>query len=264
MKAIECAKVSQGGSYIAIPEEFEYKVTPVTEETKWALMPRVRPLHEKLGLEPSRTEREVFNNLREGTEVGILKKLRPDSEGGPEDIAFVAQSLEDFYVSGRRMRVLSIAAKVVVPDYQHHQFGTYMAQEAICRLHPEAVTGRTPNPYAMRTYERTGFIRRMHPIDAWYPTEIRTALAYLIGGRRIAGVDDLRTGLCRAVYPRGEERTFDREGMSEKVARIYSIMTGPIGANLEEGDGIRYWAVVDKRGQIVPSEATALVVSLVA
>lgn len=243
MKAIECVEV------LTIPDGYEYEVTAVTEVTKWDLMPRVRPLHEKLGLKLSRTEREVFYNLKVGTEVGIIKKSATGPEHEAEDVAFVAQSIEEFYVSGRQMRILSIAAKVVAPEHQRHQLGTYLAQEAILRLHPEAVTGRTPNPNAIRAYEKTGFIEEIYPIDKLYPWSIQTAVAVMLGRE---GMEEnkisLRTGRCQMVYPPGTSRTFIREEMSESVDRIFKIMVGPaINANLEEGDGVRYWAPVNRR-----------------
>lgn len=263
MKTAECLETLFEERTISVPEGFKYKIHLVDEISRWDLMPRVRPLHEKLGLKPSRTEKEVFYNLKIGTEVGIMTKLPEDPEDEsqePEDVAFVAQSLEEFVVNGKKMRVLSIAAKVVAPDYQNHLFGTIMAQEAITRLHPDAVTGRTPNPNAIRAYEKTGFIDEIYPIDRLYPWNVQTYVAVMFG-REVIEQDKitLRTGRCEGVYPPGVNRTFDPNSMSEKVSRIYNAMVNPpVNADLENGDGVKYWATVNRIIYACPPEKMAV------
>lgn len=247
----ECRE-TQIREVIVLPAEYKHEVIQVTEERKWGLMARVRPLHEKLGFEPSRTEKEVYYNLRAGTEVSMIEKVGATPKE-IEDVAFVAQNIvDDLDIKGREMRILSIAAKVVAPEYQRHQFGTFLAQEAILRHKPNAVTGRTQNPNALRAYEKTGLLEELFPIDRLYPDSIQIALAVVYGrlsymlDRNVYEDDsvNLRTGLCKGVYPGGAGRFFIAEELSPAAKRIYDRMK-EIAVEFENGDGIRYWALVD-------------------
>lgn len=251
MAAKEC-DAPQGRGLICLPEGYTYKVTPVDEETKWSLMPQVRPLHEKLGFEPSRTEREVFDNTEEGKEVGILK----NPEG--EVIAFVAQRLEELYMSGKQASVVSVATRVVNEDYQRQHFGTFLVQETILRHNPIAITGRTPNANVLRMLEDTGFISEIYPVDNLYPPSVQIALAGMLGQERmIRDRIHLRTGRCIGVY-QGAKLYIDRENLGTGARRIHDILTNPpINANLVEGDGIRYWAVVNKKFYDDPTKAVS-------
>ena len=254
---VECNEASLGGVLIAIPKGYKHEVIQVTEENKWGLMARVRPLHEKLGWEPSRTEKEVYFHLREGTEVSLITALGST----PEDVAFVIQNMVGLDVNGKQKReVLSIAAKVIAPEYQRHQFGTFLAQEAILRHKPAIVTGRTANPNAMRAYEKTNLIEVLLPIDRLYTERLQIDLAVFYGelshmlGRNVYEDDsiNLRTGLCKGVYPPGASELFVVEELGPGARRIYDRMVGPeIGAKLKKDgnddmiDGVRYWAVVN-------------------
>lgn len=245
MSSAKC-EAPEKGSSISLPEGFRLEVTPVTEDTKWELMPIIRPLHEKLGLSPARTEREVFYNTKEGAEVGII--WTPDDEAA----GFVAQGIEEVPVGGKQTRALYIAAKVIAQDYQNHHFGTFLAQEAILRLQAEAVSGRTPNPNAIRAYELTGLVEEIYPIDKLFPYSIQTAMGLMLGIETVSRERlNLRTGRAYRVYPKGESRLFAPEELSERAREIYEKMKNPpISAELEEGDGVRYWGVVKRHSNL--------------
>lgn len=223
--------------------KYKYEVNSVTSENRWNLMARALPLHQLLNYEPARVLREVFNNTEKDGEVVFAKT--PDPE--PKDVGFVAQRLVQVLFEGRPTKVLSILTKVVVPEYQDHNIGTELAIEAIQRLAPDYVTGRTQNPFVIRAYERIEEFKEIIPIAKSYTPRMQLLLALTFGSEGVAEVD-FKNGLCRGVYPSGESRTFVLDKASERVLEIYKIMTGPrIGAILENGDAIRYLAVRDRR-----------------
>lgn len=232
--------------------EFTYEVNEVTKENKWKLMARAMPLHQVLNYEPDRVLEEVFNNTEGAGEIVFAKTSGPK----PKDVGFVAQRLVPITFEGRTINVLSILTKVVEPEYHKQNIGTELAIEALQRLDPDYVTGRTQNPFVIRAYERTGEFKDIMPIAKphTYSPKMQLLLVLTLGLEGVKGTD-LRTGLCEGAYPAGENRTFVLDNASERVLEIYTAMTSsPIGAVIENGDAIRYLAPRDKRTRSHPAE----------
>lgn len=206
-----------------------------------AIMGRVMPLHEEvLNLAKPRTYAEVIRNVIRATEVVFAVTIEPE----PKDIGVVVQTVKTVTIGGESLKVVMIAMRGVLPDYQKYGVGTDFVVDAIKRHEPHGFTGRTPNPNIFRSYKRVPQIGEISPIDKPYSPKMRTFMAAFLSDAELS-TTDLNTGRCIGVYPRGAERLVTYDPNDREMNRILKIMTGPrIGANLEEGDGVRYWASV--------------------
>lgn len=212
--------------------DFEMDVVKVTRTNRFEVLARVKPFHDGLTLAKGRTMEELYRNV----DVGADAVFVTTSDG--EDIGVVVERLKTFNIGGREWRVLKRLLRAVMPDYQRRGTGTALTDEAINRLNPDVITGRTPNPYVFRADEISSRVGNIHPIYKLHTYETGLLLVATLDSRSIAETD-LRTGVCKGVYPLGENRLFNLEGASQKVLEIYARMI-ELGANLEEGDGIRY------------------------
>lgn len=237
---IEASMVETGtGSY-------PFDVQEVTEANRFDVMARVKPFHDRLALAMGRTLEELYRNVDVGAEAVFI--TTKDPEKGPErDIAVVVERLKEVNIGGREYRVLMRFLRAVDPNIQGQGLGTMLTDEPIERLQPDAVTGRTPNPYVFRADEKSRYIATMHPIHRLHTDRTRLLLVATLDPKSLAKTN-LRTGVCKGVYPPGENRLFNLEGASQRVIDIHTIMTGPeIDADLEAGDGIRYLNWVNLR-----------------
>jgi len=216
--------------------EFRFEVQQVTEENRFDLMARVEPFHGQLKLDRGRFLAELYNNVSPGAEAVFITTTDPD----PRDVACVVERLKTINLGGHEHKVLMRYLRAVAPDYQRRGIGTALTDEPVNRLEPDAITGRTPNPYVFRADELSPRIGTIHPIHKLHTPRTRILLVATLDPKSIAEADSI-TGRCRGVYPKGENRLFSLEGASERVLEIYRRMIGPeVGVVLDEGDGIRY------------------------
>lgn len=223
--------------------DFEMDVVKVTRINRFNVLARVKPFHDGLSLAKGRTMEELYRNVDVGCEAVFV------TTNDGEDIAVVVERLKTVNIGGREYKVLKRFLRAVSPDYQQRGIGTALTDEPIGRLEPHAITGRTPNPYVFRSDELSPRVGGIHPIHRLHTPETRLLLVATLDSKSIAETD-LRTGVCKGVYPFGENRLFSLEGASERVLEIHARMI-ELGANLEEGDGLRYLELVkhDPRGR---------------
>lgn len=238
---------------------YNFEHFKITRDNKIGLLLRAWIIHKELYLDSEREFKELKDHFREGGEA-VFVTTRNDN---PQDIGYVEQRLREVNIGGDLTRVLTIGAKVVssggagvFPEgpkneaigSQGRGIGRALATDAVLYYQPDAVSGRTPNPYAILSYYRTGLIKEIYPIDRLIPPDQRDILAVLLDRMGVLNETDIRTGLCNGAYPPGESRLFVLNPDNADAVRIYNAMTNPpVGANLNAGDGVRYWARTDER-----------------
>lgn len=235
-----------------LPPDLNIDVQRITRLNRFEVLARVMPFHNELRLAKGRTMEELYRNVVEGAEAVFV------TTNDGQDIAVVVERLKTINIGGREYKVLKRFLRAVNQDYQRRGIGTALTDEPIDRLEPYAITGRTPNPYVFRADELSPRVGSIYPIHKLHTSETRLLLVATLDPRSIAETD-LRTGVCRGVYPLGENRLFSLEGASERVLEIYARMI-ELGANLENGDGIRYLELVKHVTEPRGREKFALVV----
>lgn len=212
------------------------------------LMGRVMPIQESvLNLAKPRTYGEVIRNVMRATELVFAVTI----EDEPKDVGVIVQAVRTVIIQGSPLKGVMVAMRAVLPEYQKTGIGTEFVIDAIDRHNPDGFTGRTPNPNIFRAYRNVPRIGRITPLDGLYSPRMQTYMAVFLSPAELE-TTNLRTGLCKRVYPIGAERLFTYDPNDLEMVAILEKMTGSdIGAKLEEGDGIRYWASVipDSRGK---------------
>lgn len=233
---------SYSGGDSSVHAAFRFDVQQITEANRFDVMARVQPFHDRLKLAHGRTLEELHRNVSVGAEAVFVQKLDSD-----EDIAVVVQRLKEINLGGEKHRVLKRLLRAVAPDNQQAGIGTALTNEAIERLMPEAITGRTPNPLVFGADEHSPYIRTIFAIHRLYTHYPQTLLIATLDENSLAETN-LRTGVCKGAYPPGQFRLFSLEGLSPRNMAIYHRMTDPepygLGADLEAGDAIRYMEMV--------------------
>lgn len=221
---------------------YHFEVVPInTEKDRYRIMERAEPFHNLLELTKGRNYQELYNNLEVGGEA--IFAVLDGSE--PLDIGIVEGRLKRVVLgAGEEVRVYKRNLRAVKKEYQKHKVGQELTNYIVETEAPDAFTGRTPNPYVIRADEESPYITTIFPIHKLYSPKAELVLLRTLDEAQIAEMDR-RTGVCRAVYPPGENRLFCLEGASERSNEIYRRMTdspslGGLGAKLNEGDGIRY------------------------
>lgn len=236
-------RVGQEDSHI----NYHFEVVPiVTEKDKYKIMERAEPFHDLLVLTKGRNYEELYNNLEVGGEAIFAVLDGPDLI----DIGIVEGRLKRVVLgAGEEVRVYKRNLRAVKKEYQKHKVGQELTNYIVKTEAPDAFTGRTPNPYVIRADEESPYITTIFPVHKLYSPKAELVLLRTLDEAQIAEMDR-RTGICRGVYPPGENRLFCLDGASERVIQIYKRMTDPpslggLGANLQEGDGIRYleWVI---------------------
>lgn len=207
-----------------------------------ALMGRVGPIHDQvLNLAKPRTYGEVIRNVMRATEVVFAVT----KEEEPRDIGVIVQAVKTIQLAGQSFKAVMVFMRAIYPEYQGSGVGTELSRDAIERHDPDAISGRTPNPNIFRMYEKIEEIGKIRPIHGLFTPEQQIYLAILLPPKELE-TTDLRTGRCIGVYPRGAQRLVTYDENDIRMKRTLQIMTGPkIGANLEEGDGVRYIAEIE-------------------
>lgn len=227
--------------------DFELDIRPVPagaapdDDRVTALMGRVESLHDDvLKLSKPRTKSEVIRNVLRATEVVFA--VTKDDE--PQDIGVIVQTVRTVTIGGNPLKAVMIAMRAVLPPFQAYGISGEFTNDAIDRHNPDGFTGRTPNPNLFRAYKKIPRIGEIFPIDGLYPPEMQRYMAVLLSDAELS-TTNLETGRSTEVYPRGVERLFTINPKDKEMMRILTIMTSPpISANLDAGDGVRYWASV--------------------
>lgn len=233
------------------PISYHFEVVSITcDADKYRVMGRAEPFHNLLELTKGRNYEELYNNLEIGGEA-IFAVLDGSQ---PEDIGIVEGKLKRVILgAGEELLVYKRNLRAVKRKYQKHHIGQEMTNFIVEQEGPDAFTGRTPNPYVFRAEEESPYIATIFPIHRLYTPKAELVLLLTLNEKQIAEMNR-RTGLCKGVYPPGENRLFCLDGASERVIEIYNRMTGPeIGANLDAGDGIRYLTWVTRNPHSLPT-----------
>lgn len=234
--------------HINNPDGFTFDVCKVTRGNRFDVLARVEPFHNQLSLAKGRTLEELYRNVSEGVEAVFAQE-----EGSREDIAVAVQRLRVVNLFGHEHRVIKRFLRAVLIGHQQQGAGTALTNEAIERLRPDAITGRTPNPYVFGAEENSPYVKVIYPIHKLYNSLVRTILVAVLDDTTLRETHE-RTGIQRGAYPPGENRLFSLEGASRRNLKIYHRMIdGPpegLGADLAAGDGIRYLEIIgyDLRG----------------
>lgn len=230
------------------PQVVQFDVQQVTDEAnRFDIMARVEPFHDQLSLAKGRTLGELFRNVDIGVEAVFIRTFGEEAR----DIAVSVQRVRDVNIGGEQFRIVKRLLRAVAPDYQNSGFGSELTDEAINRLHPNAFTGRTPNPYVLRAEEKSAHTGIIFPLHELYTPKAQLLLAVSLEEKSLAEVN-IRNGVCRRVYPKGASRLFILENASTRVLEIHKRVTDAepegLGADLEEGDGVRYLTIVESEG----------------
>lgn len=220
-----------------------FDVRKITRTNRFEILARVNPFHDQLQLALDRTLEELYRNVDEGAEAVFVQPA-----GTNTDIAVVVQRLITVNLFGREYKVLKRLLRVVAPKVQHRGIGTALTNESIERLKPDAITGRTPNPYVFRADERSPYIGIIRPIHKLYTSTDRMILVAVLDKNTLAKINE-RTGVEKNAYPPGENRLFSLDRASQRSLDIYNRMTKSepegLGADLALGAGIRYLSMVN-------------------
>lgn len=223
--------------------KYHFEVAPITEDNRFQVMARVQPFHSQLALAKGRELRELYGNVDIGGEAVFAVLDGPE----PRDLAVAVGREKSVILSGEQYRVYIRYLRVVLKDYQGLGIGTALTDEMVERRCPDAVTGRTPNPYVIRADEKSRYIGIIHPIYRLHTVRTAALLAATLPENYIKDLD-FKTGLCTRVYPPGANRLFSLDHASARVLRIHRISTTPpISADLEGGDGYVYFEWVNKK-----------------
>lgn len=225
---------------------FAYEVQKVTRKNRGSLRFRVLPFEGELGYDSFRTHDEVRHNIQEGREVIFARTLGRR----PRDVGVVTQEVKRVEIDGEAKRIGVIGVKAILPNYQGRGIGTHLAEDLIYRHRPHAITGRTRSWRVIRVYEDTGLIGPILPIDGVPTQEMQDVLPQVLNKAALKRLE-LTTGRYDGshgdIYPKADRRFLVPDPSNKGAKRIYDKIIGPeIGANPEDGDGIRYYAKVDQ------------------
>lgn len=123
--------------------DFIYNRFRVNYKNRWLLMRKAIPFEEQLGYDAFRSPDEVRHNIRRGGEVIFVMPARGKDMG------------KEIAVATREMRQGILVTGVVVVNEQYRRKGiaTHLAEDAVLRHKPIAVTGRTRRWEVYRIYE---------------------------------------------------------------------------------------------------------------
>lgn len=234
-------KPSRRFPIVHIHKGIVYEAYRVTPNNRNALRDRVLPFECEFGYPNSFLIHEkVVHYTPDGGEVVFAK-----TQGRlPKDVGVVTQEIRRVSIEGQPVRVLSVGIRVVLPGYQRHGIGTHLAEDGIIRHKPDALTGQTRVWRIFNMYQETGLINSISPIDGPITSGMQDVLRGVLD-RSVVLETDLRTGLCLGIYPPGESKRFIPPSNNQKGLANYNRMK-EIGADPTQGDGIRYYAVVDQ------------------
>lgn len=227
--------------------DFIYRRIRVNRRNSLLVRLKAIPFENQMGYDALRTPNEVRHNIREGGEVTFVMPARGKDMG--KEIAIATREM--------RRGVLVTGVVVVNEDYRRKGIATHLAEDAVLRLKPVAVTGRTRDWRVYRTYERLEYQgERVLPIiapidtDRRLPEEARRRLVVVLTSE-----ERKKLNLERGLYPEGtyprliDKKKFPIPRNDPAGFRIYSILKemGIDPSNPEDrGRGTRYDALTEQ------------------
>lgn len=179
--------------------DFIYRRFKVNRKNSWLLRRKVKPFEDQLGYDEFISPREVIHNIRLGGEVTFVMPIKGRDVG------------KEIGVATREMRegVLVTGVVVVNKDYRKKDIGTHLAEDAVLRLKPIAVTGRTRRWEVYRIYESLEYQgERIIPVispvdtDGRLPEEAQRQLVVVLAPEERRQLD-LEKGLYEhGTYPK--------------------------------------------------------------
>lgn len=187
-----------------------------------------------------------FASTLDGQDVGYVSQrvllIRP------EDLAIGSnQGLEDVVKLEETIRALFVTTKVFLEEHQGKGLSVLFAEQANVMHRPDIFVGRSQNPYLFLSHRRTGLFGEIDPIDGEFGDSYVNLnpkqRALVVIGRKTGNPEvDLRTGIVRGVYPKGEERAFILDPENKEAVEIYETLKKR-GLDFANGDAAVYMAV---------------------
>lgn len=223
--------------------EFVYRRFKVSRRNSYLLRLKAKPFEDQLGYDVFRSPDEVRHNIREGGEVTFVMPARGRAAG------------KEIAVATREMRQGVLVTGVVVVNEQYRKTGiaTYLAEDAVLRHKPIAVTGRTRRWEVQRTYESLEYqgnrvIPVISPVDTGgrLLEEAQRQLVIVLTPKEREGLD-LETGLYpEGTYPRIIDlKSFPLPRNNPEGARIVDVLK-EMGIDPKNGRGFRYYGETDQ------------------
>lgn len=222
---------------------FVYRRFKVNIRNNYLLRLKAKPFEDQLGYDVFRSPDEVRHNIRKGGEVTFVMPARGRAAG------------EEIAVATREMRQGVLVTGVVVVNEQYRKTGiaTHLAEDAVLRHKPIAVTGRTRRWEVQRTYESLEYqgnrvIPVISPVDTGgrLLEEAQRQLVIVLTPKEREGLD-LETGLYpEGTYPRIIDlKSFPLPRNNPEGARIVNVLK-EMGIDPKNGRGFRYYGETDQ------------------
>lgn len=244
MAALEQEKTSLEGVHsrkfpiVHIHNGIAYERRKVTRENMWDLRNRALPFESQLGYNSWRIHDDVRHHIQ--PERGVEVVFGRTTSRHPEDIAIVTEEVREV----DEKRILVIGIRVVLRGFRKGGIQTHLAQDAIIRYQPDAITGKTRKWEIPRMYEKIGLIKRFHPLEGGVTSDIVSKWLNILSPGEREDLD-LASGLYSG-FPAADPKEFLPPRNNTNAVRIYERML-EIGANPAQGIGFRYWAEIDKK-----------------
>lgn len=232
-----------------LKEGFRFDPQIITPANKRGLIDRVFPFHERLAYSKGRTVADLSDDMTVGNEVLFIVT----DEEAPKDAAVIVQQIKEFNLMGQSYRVVSRLLRATAPLFDGNELSVSLTDWTVEQHDPDGITGRTPSPLIFESDEKSVLGKgHNHPIDRLHNAETRQILIATLNPEAIGEM--IPNGVCPKVYPPGESRLFDRSRLHGRSLEIYNRITkspseGGLGANLEQGDGIRYINLRHRKGR---------------
>lgn len=222
--------------------DFVYERIKINRRNVWLVRFKAVPFEHQLGYEEVfRRPDEVRHNIRPGVEVTSVKPVRGKDAG--KEIAIATREM--------RRGVLVTGMVVVNEEYRKKGIATHLAEDAIFRLQPRAVTGRARRWEVPRTYERVEYqgervVPVVSPIDTGgrLPGEAQRQLVIVLTPKEREGLD-LEKGLYSpGIFPIITDlRSFTPPRNNPEGTRIFNVLNE---MGVYPARAFRYWGLTDQ------------------
>lgn len=248
---------SDGSKYLV-----QFIKGPLDEEASERIKRRAFDIHSRgLKYDPFLTVEQLNSNMQAGRDGSIYFASTLDGQ----DVGYVSQRIllikpEDYITAAggalgidteekldETIRALFVTTKVFLEDHQGKGLSVLFAEVANLMHRPNIFVGRSQSPYVFLSHRRTALFSTIYAIDAEYgdSVEILNPAQRILSvlGRKTGNPDvDLRTGIVKGVYPKGEERAFVLDLDNSEAVEIYETLERR-GLDFVNGDAELYIAV---------------------
>ncbi len=187
-----------------------------------------------------------FASTLDGQDVGYVSQrvmlIRPEDLASESD-----QGASDAVELEETIRALFVSTKVFLDEYQGKRLSAFFAEQANLMHRPDIFVGRSQNPRVYLSHRRTRLFTKIYPIDDEYGDSTedlnpRQKILRVVGRKTGNPTVDLRTGIVKGVYPKGEERAFTLNPDNPDEVAIYKVLEKR-GLDYANGDAGVYLAV---------------------